>query len=100
MKTADKVWVELGRRSLLRGFGRGVDEVLYEMPEGAQEVYHVAVQPNTVAVLATTPDDRVLLVPQFRPGPNRVLRELPGGFVEPGEDPVEAAIRELFEETG
>jgi ADP-ribose pyrophosphatase len=55
---------------------------------------------QTVGVLALTPDGRLLCVRQFRPGPDRVVLNIPGGFVDEGETPIEAAARELTEETG
>ena len=56
--------------------------------------------PSWVNVIALTPDDRVLLVRQWRYGIGALTLEIPGGMVEEGEDPREAAGRELFEETG
>jgi 8-oxo-dGTP pyrophosphatase MutT (NUDIX family) len=54
-----------------------------------------------VHVVALTPDDRLVLVRQFRPGAQTVTLELPGGMMEPGEtDPVAVAQREFTEETG
>jgi 8-oxo-dGTP pyrophosphatase MutT (NUDIX family) len=53
-----------------------------------------------VNVLALTTDEQVVLVRQFRPGVDRVCLEIPGGGIEPGEDPCAAAARELAEETG
>ena len=53
-----------------------------------------------VNVIALTADRRVVLVRQFRPGTERVCLEIPGGMIEPGEDPCAAAARELAEETG
>src|SRR5262249_39155959 len=53
-----------------------------------------------VNVIALTSDDRVVLIRQYRPGVDRVCLEIPGGMIEPGEDPCEAAARELAEETG
>lgn len=51
-------------------------------------------------ILPLTSNHDVILAKQFRPGPNKVLPELPGGHCNPGESPLQAAERELAEETG
>ncbi len=53
-----------------------------------------------VNVIALTEADEVVLIEQFRHGTNAVTLEIPGGMVDPGEDPVAAGVRELLEETG
>ena len=53
-----------------------------------------------VNVVAITPDERVVMVRQFRHGAGRLTLETPGGLVDPGETPAAAAARELLEETG
>ena len=56
---------------------------------------------DAAAVLPVLPDDRVILVKQFRPAVRQVLTEIPAGILDvDGEDAVTAAGRELFEETG
>ena len=55
---------------------------------------------DAVHVVALTPEDEVVLVRQFRAGSGRDSLEIPGGLVEPGEDPCVAGARELREETG
>ena len=57
--------------------------------------------PNTVHILACTPKDEVVLVRQFRPPVGKKVIELPAGLCDDeDEPPVDAARRELLEETG
>lgn len=53
-----------------------------------------------VNVIALTELGEVVLIEQFRQGTQEVTLEIPGGMLEPGEDPVEAGLRELLEESG
>jgi ADP-ribose pyrophosphatase len=69
-------------------------------PGGITAVREVVCHPGSVAVLPQLPDGRLLLVRQFRYAARRWLWELVAGGIEPGETPLEAAQRELLEETG
>jgi ADP-ribose pyrophosphatase len=51
-------------------------------------------------ILGITTEGKVIIARQFRVGPEKIMEELPGGFVDPGEDKEVAARRELLEETG
>jgi 8-oxo-dGTP pyrophosphatase MutT (NUDIX family) len=67
---------------------------------GKAHDYYVIDLADAVHVVALTPDGEVLLVRQFRAGSGRDSLEIPGGLVDPGEDPCTAGARELLEETG
>jgi len=56
--------------------------------------------PDWVNVIALLPDSSVVFVRQWRFGLAAVTLEIPGGMVDAGEAPIDAAARELVEETG
>lgn len=74
------------------------DEIL--LPDGNKGVREVVRHPGAVCVLPLTEDGEVIFVNQFRYALNKVTLEVPAGKLEKGEDPTEAALRELSEETG
>ena len=70
-----------------------------ELPTGRESFREVVKHSGGVVVLAIK-DDKILLVKQFRYPIKEIMFELPAGKLEAGEDPFEAAKRELEEETG
>jgi ADP-ribose pyrophosphatase len=70
-----------------------------KLPNGETSSREIVRHPGAVAILALL-DDRMLVVEQYRKPLERSLVEIPAGKLEPGEDPLEAAKRELEEETG
>lgn len=56
--------------------------------------------PGAVVVLPLLDDGRVCLIRNYRISVNQTLIELPAGTLEPGEEPIQNAERELMEETG
>ncbi|AXQ78019.1 NUDIX hydrolase [Streptococcus chenjunshii] len=93
----------LKRRKIFKGhiFEVAVDEV--ELPNhlGRAErelIFHR----GAVAILAVTPDDKLIIVKQYRKAIEKISYEIPAGKLEIGENGSEydAALRELEEETG
>jgi 8-oxo-dGTP pyrophosphatase MutT (NUDIX family) len=72
-----------------------------ELPNGSLiSPYYVIEEKEWVHIVAQNADDGILLTKQYRYAGNIVCCELPCGIVEAGESPIEAAKRELQEETG
>jgi len=70
-------------------------------PASADEFQRVVLEaPDWVNVVAVTGDGRIVMVEQYRFGLGDVTIEPVGGIVDPGEDSLDAAKRELLEETG
>lgn len=64
------------------------------------ENYFVVELPTSACALAITEDEKVILLKQYRHPIGEVIYEIPGGFVDQGEDFVTGMKRELMEETG
>lgn len=96
----DRLWKHVGDDTVVYDGWVRVSQRTYELPDGRQAVWDMFGGGQMVGVLALTPDGDLVMVRQFRPGPDRVVLNIPGGFVDPGESPEVAAARELAEETG
>ena len=77
-----------------------VNRLQVKLPDGREAVRDVVRHPGAVAIVALTEEGRICLVRQYRTALGRVTVEIPAGKLDPGEDPLECAGRELREETG
>ncbi|KYF68032.1 NUDIX hydrolase [Sorangium cellulosum] len=93
-------WKALERRVIQHSPWRRIEDVTFELPDGQVRTFSLKKEGRVVCILPISLENRVILARQYRPGPDRILDELPGGGVEPGETPEDAAARELLEETG
>lgn len=97
-----KEWQQVGETELIYDGWRKVFRKTMRMNNGREFVAEVSDKEGfqAAAIVALTTDRQVIIARQFRVGPNRIMEELPGGGVDPGEAPRDAAARELLEETG
>jgi ADP-ribose pyrophosphatase len=75
-------------------------QVLGKTMREQEQPYYSLKLPDYAAVVALTEERRVVIVRQYRPAVEHLTLELPSGLVDAGETPLEAARRELLEETG
>lgn len=72
-----------------------------QLPNGTiHNEYYVLEYPTWINVIAITDEGKYVMVEQYRHGLQDVFTEIVAGVVESGEPPIEAAKRELLEETG
>jgi ADP-ribose pyrophosphatase len=94
-------WIRGVEKPLLKTRIFEVASVGYHHPGRKSDRDFVVVESaDWVNVVALTKDQRMVLVKQFRFGIDAFSLEIPGGIIDKGEDPVEAGLRELREETG
>ncbi|MEM6763622.1 MAG: NUDIX hydrolase [Bacteroidota bacterium] len=92
-------WKKTGESVAYKGY-RSVIRKTFILPNGKKADYDIIQNHSFVSIVALTEEKEILLVKQFRAGPEMVMLNLPAGYIDEGESPVDAALRELREETG
>lgn len=94
-----KKWQRIKPTKIQKVGYRKIISKTFKMPDGSVKTFETHFN-NGSCVIALTPENKVIVVRQFRPGPEMIMDELPGGALEEGESPEQAMRRELLEETG
>lgn len=90
----------LGKQHIFHGHAFDVELVTFRLPDGKERTYDLVNHRGSVTLVPVDEQGNMLFVSQYRLGAGAPLLELPAGVLEPEEDPVEGAGRELREETG
>lgn len=96
-----KKWKELSSKEILKAHVFRYIQKVRQTPDGKKEgtfdVLHCA---NWINILAFDEKERLIMVKQYRHGTDEISLELPAGVIDPNESALDAAKRELQEETG
>lgn len=95
-----KDWEELSREVVFSKYGKKVEKVMFKLPDGKELAYYIKKEGPAVCCLALTSDNKIILAKQYRPGPQKIVIELPGGYADSNEKVELSMARELLEETG
>lgn len=90
----------LSRKDIFHGHIVNLRVDTVALPNGETSTREVVDHPGGVAILALDQDNNVLAVTQYRYAFQKAMLEIPAGKLEYGEDPYQAGLRELKEETG
>lgn len=94
-------WKTLETQQIFKSGFVAVDKETCELPNGRKMPgYYILRFPDWVNVVPFTPEGEVILIKQYRHATKQVHWEIPGGAINPGEEPLKGAMRELAEETG
>ena len=94
-------WTILSSKYLIKNKWLTVRQDHVRMPSGVEmDDYFVLDYPDWINVIAITKEGKFVIERQYRHGTQSIDYEICAGTLENGEDPLEAAKRELLEETG
>ncbi len=94
-------WREVRREPVVDCGIFSVERSIAASPEdGREHAFYRIVSVDWAQIVPVTAAGEIVMVREFRHGSLRMSLEVPGGLVEQGEDPAEAARRECLEETG
>lgn len=91
---------QISSKRIYKGRIVGLREDTVELPGGKVAKREIVEHPGAVAIVAIANENKIVLIRQYRRPAEDVLLEIPAGLVHKGETPLDAAKRELEEETG
>jgi ADP-ribose pyrophosphatase len=90
----------LNRKTIYEGCIFDVQILETRLPDGKQTHYDIVTHAGAVALVPVDQEGNIWFVRQYRVAAGKELIELPAGILKTGEDPLEAAAREIREEIG
>jgi len=101
VKGTVKPWQRVRRKQLADCRIFSVEEVIARSPGSGQEHgFYLIETGDWINLVPVTRDRELVCIEQYRHGSDQITLEIPGGMLDLGENPAEAAIRECLEETG
>ena len=99
--TQSNRWKTIGTETLVSNYHATVKKNKVQLPDGAViEDFYTLTIPDASMIAAVTADGEILLKSEYRYSCEEDVIECPAGMIDEGESPLEAAKRELLEETG
>lgn len=96
-----KSWKMIKRKKVFDSNFLKVYQDTIQLPSGVViDDYTLTQKPDVVMIVAITKDNKIILIKEYEHGAGKILMTLPSGHVKQVEDIIEAARRELMEETG
>ncbi|HLD62927.1 MAG TPA: NUDIX hydrolase [Candidatus Norongarragalinales archaeon] len=93
-------WKMLSEKTRFKNPWWKVVEQKFLTPNGKKIRWFIVKKPNAVCVFCLTKKGKVVAIRHYRPGADKIVWDLPTGYINKGETPLQAAKRELREETG
>jgi ADP-ribose pyrophosphatase len=93
-------WKEISRELVFQKYSRKIEKVVFNLPDDKESDFYIKKEGPAVVIVALTASNQIILTKQFRPGPKKIIFELPGGYMDSSEKPEVSMARELLEETG
>lgn len=97
----EKKWELVDSKNVFESKWLTIEDRAYVLPDGRKvEGYYHLNRPDYVLILAVDDQNRIVVERQYRRGVDDFVYELPAGWINEGETPIETAKRELKEEVG